>query len=511
MFRTISRARNEAWYNNKSGFNPYSKGRRRRATGDAEKDGISSTLALVADGDPGRSQQDQLDAINPVKPAAGQNQRESPERKSASGKPTIRERLVSKLGRHGEASDGESGVGKATQQSAGKERRYTLGNQLKETVFNSWINVLLIAVPTGIALNYAHVNPVVIFVVNFIAIVPLAGLLSYATEEIALRVGETLGGLLNATFGNAVELIVAILALVKNEVLIVQTRPKQHFNMVVAQTASSLLTLSVGSLVIPTAFRAWSSAGDVGIAPLSRGTAIILLVVYGCYLFFQLHSHADEFNKTSKKVEKRKKEKGSALKGMVQVGATMACSVHGHDLGVKWDQKHDDDDDHDGEPRLSVLTSVLVLAISTTLVALCAEYLVSSIGAITQSGHVSKTFIGLILLPIVGNAAEHATAVTVAMKDKMDLAIGVAVGSSMQIALLVLPLLVTLGWILHNDQMTLYFDGFQVAVLFITVLLINYIVQDGESHWLEGVLLMAAYVIIALAAWYYPSKGNVVG
>jgi len=153
-------------------------------------------------------------------------------------------------------------------------------------------------------------------------------------------------------------------------------------------------------------------------------------------------------------------------------------------------------------PQLSITIAILTLLISTVLVALNAEYLVDSINAITcGSTGISKNFVGLILLPIVGNAAEHATAVTVAVKDKMDLAIGVAVGSSMQIALLVLPFSVVLGWIIGKD-MTLDFDGFQIAVLFVAVLLVNYLIQDGKSHWLEGVLLMTLYIIIAVAAWY---------
>lgn len=118
----------------------------------------------------------------------------------------------------------------------------------------------------------------------------------------------------------------------------------------------------------------------------------------------------------------------------------------------------------------------------------------------------------MILLPIVGNAAEHATAVTVAIKDKMDLAIGVAVGSSIQIVLLVLPLTVILGWIIGTDPiMTLQFDGFILAILFVAVLLVNYLIGDGKSNWLEGMLLMTTYIIIAVAAWFYPAQGNVVG
>jgi len=169
------------------------------------------------------------------------------------------------------------------------------------------------------------------------------------------------------------------------------------------------------------------------------------------------------------------------------------------------DGSEDDEEEEEFEtPSLSVAGALVTLAISTTLVAFCSEFMVSSIDGLTATGGVSTTFVGLILLPIVGNAAEHATAVTVAIKDKMDLSIGVAVGSSMQIALLVFPLIVILGWILGKDCMTLYFDTFQIATLFVSVLLVNYLIQDGKSHWLEGILLMASYIIIALAAWFYP-------
>lgn len=406
------------------------------------------------------------------------------------------------------------------------QQRFTLVGQLKATIFNSWINVLLICAPVGIALNYIHVNPVAVFVVNFIAIIPLAAMLSYATEEIAMRTGETIGGLLNATFGNAVELIVAILALVADEVLIVQTsligsmlsnlllvmgmcfffggvnRLEQHFNPVVAQTAASLLALSVSSLIIPTAFHAWSGAGERGIAPLSRATAVILLAVYGCYLFFQLKSHADLYNAPSPKVEKRwvRITEGDAHRGMANIGRHLAAYGGGQAQQMPFNASGDEHE----EPQLSVFVAILTLVISTAFVAVCAEYMVNSINALVSTGGISKTFVGLILLPIVGNAAEHATAVTVACKDKMDLAIGVAVGSSMQIALLVLPLVVVVGWIIGNSQMTLYFDPFQVILLFVAVLLVNYLISDGKSHWLEGVLLQMMYLIIAVAAWFYP-------
>lgn len=292
-------------------------------------------------------------------------------------------------------------------------------------------------------------------------------------------------------------------------------RFEQSFNVVVAQTASSLLALAIGSLVLPTAFHSFAgdnataqnpdggidnTAGSKGIAPISRGTSIILLVVYACYLFFQLKSHVEMYTKQSEKAEKRDIGRGarkikqkihqrsSSYQAQRRALAEEEAKIRAERVEV---------------PQLHIWVAIATLAFSTVLVAFCAEFMVSSIDAITVCGSgVSKTFVGLILLPIVGNAAEHATAVTVAIKDKMDLSIGVAVGSSMQIALLVLPLIVILGWITGHDDMTLWFDGYQVVVLFISILLVNYLIQDGKSHWLEGVLLMTLYLIIAITAWY---------
>ncbi|KAJ5987835.1 hypothetical protein N7481_003045 [Penicillium waksmanii] len=403
---------------------------------------------------------------------------------------------------------------------------FTVASQLRATILNSWINVLIFAAPAGIALYCVDANPIAIFVVNFIAIIPLAAMLSYATEEIAMRTGETIGGLLNASFGNAVELIVAIIALVKREVIIVQTsligsmlsnlllvmgmcfffgginRMEQHFNVVVAQTAASLLALAVSSLIIPTAFKSWSEGNKDKVAPLSRGTSVLLLITYGCYLFFQLKSHAAMYNEPSKKVEKRRRKpsEGDLSRGLAKIGDAAAKQIGGENAQNMELQIPDDEPE---QPQLTVFTALLTLFLSTALVAVCAEFMVDSIDGLTKNGGISDTFVGLILLPIVGNAAEHATAVTVACKDKMDLAIGVAVGSSMQIALLVLPLIVVLGWIIGVEDMTLGFDGFQVIILFVAVLLVNYLIGDGKSHWLEGILLMMMYLIIALAAWFF--------
>jgi len=160
-------------------------------------------------------------------------------------------------------------------------------------------------------------------------------------------------------------------------------------------------------------------------------------------------------------------------------------------------------DEEADEPSMGPIPATFVLVAVTVLVAVCAEYLVDSIDALVETAHISKTFVGLVLLPIVGNAAEHVTAIVVALKDKMDLALGVAIGSSMQIALLVTPFLVILGWII-NQPMTLHFEIFETVVFFLSVLVVTYVVQDGKSNYLEGAMLLGLYLIIAVAFLVYP-------
>ncbi|KAL8382661.1 hypothetical protein RB595_006441 [Gaeumannomyces hyphopodioides] len=438
---------------------------------------------------------------------------------------------------------------------------FTVANQLQRTFLNSWINVLLIAAPAGIALHFTHASPILIFTINFIAIIPLAALLGFATEEIALRTGETLGGLLNATFGNAVELIVAIIALMDGQVTIVQTsligsilsnlllvlgmcfffgglrRTEQHFNITVAQTAASLLALAVAGVIVPTVFDRSSNTPDLDVAMLSRGVSVILLVVYAAYLFFQLHTHHEVFSEESQKVPARPFRRGGSsdasnparhgiAQGLAGVGRGLVGSAitpvdarqkehltnmllqpareaaAEREVAAAHGGGADEDDE---EPQLHFLVALALLAGSTIIIAFCAEFLVDSIDYVTSQGGISKEFLGLILLPIVGNAAEHATAVSVAIKDKLDLAIGVAVGSSMQVALFLIPLLVMIGWGMGIVAMGLSFDIFQVAVLFVSVLLVNYLIADGKSHWLEGMLLICLYAIIAVCSWWYPT------
>ncbi|KAI1875104.1 uncharacterized protein JN550_002533 [Neoarthrinium moseri] len=445
--------------------------------------------------------------------------------------------------------DSTEPTGTLVKRASWKGKKLPIGQQLK-FIFGSWVNILMLAIPAGFAVNYAGLDGRIVFAVNFIAIVPLAGLLSLATEEIALVFNETIGGLINATFGNAVELIVAIIALLADEIEVVKTsligsilsnlllvlgmcfffggwkRNVQFFNKTVAQTSASLLALAVASNIVPTVFANHAESNNTDnaevdstkIAALSRGTSVILLVVYLAYLFFQLKTHSTVFAERSPKGEKR--ESSSAHKEDTIGRLVRGSGVLGEHALNKKDERDnkdalnherpsssDDDDEEEEEPQLNIWLALGVLLGATVLIAFCAEFMVSGIEVIAASG-VSVEFVGLILVPIVGNAAEHVTAVTVAIKDKMDLAIGVAVGSSMQVSLFVIPFLVIVGWGLGKDDMNLAFDTFQVAVLFVSVLLVNYLIGDGESHWLEGFLLICLYLIIAVCAWYYPAAAT---
>ncbi|KAF9369131.1 hypothetical protein CPB97_003880 [Podila verticillata] len=342
---------------------------------------------------------------------------------------------------------------------------------LKTVLFATKINVLLIFIPLGIIAAKLHWPDVAVFILNFIAIIPLANLLGYATEEIALRLGENFGALLNASFGNAVELILSIIALKEKKIDIVlgfcfvtggYKFKTPTFNQTAAQTSASLLSLSCLSLFIPAALQATVSGIDqtTNIQHISYGTSIVLLVIYVLYLIFQLKTHSHFY---------------------------LTCN------------------EDEEEPVLPLWLGVVLLLVITVFVAFCAEFLVDSISGLSKAWGVSNVFIGLILLPIVGNAAEHVAAISLAMKNKMDLAIGIAIGASMQIAMFVIPLMVIIGWII-GVPMTLFFNMFETCILFITVLIVNYLIQDGETNWLEGTMLLGTYVILAIAIYYYPAS-----
>lgn len=660
----------------------------------------------------------------------------------------------------------------------------------KMIILSSWANWLLVFVPAGIALGALHrsmgdespVSPTVVFAINAVAIIPLASLLGYATECVASNLGDTVGALMNVTFGNAVELIIFIIALVADQIQVVQASllgsilanlllilgmcflfgglrfREQLYNSAITQMSACLLSLSVMSLLLPTAFHASFSnlnTADAVVLKVSRGTSVVLLLVYILYLLFQLKSHAyiyestpqymiDEeshpgvlaemlnssssdtsdddtdtssgSNTTVKRIrkalrKKRRRKSSTSSKDMPSVPSVPSFirttssgshtaetppfveasgklptyrppehdavasgdeadaeepprkrpnpspsaftsrdfeteqnkPAHGKVIVEKGKKKHhkrrknkdnqlqettqetkktedgvfvsststpdrsevligssndtgvlggsdpkqpgmrnvsyrpaiprvfvstvftqptqpalqdcsspaagtaqrldlrrtnslpdrlnrpflhtsipsaqplphlvrpkrtEPKENSEGKPGLSRISAIILLLITTGLVAACAEFLVDSIDYLVENTGVSEAFVGLIILPIVGNAAEHATAVTVASKNKMDLAIGVALGSSIQIALFVTPVVVLLGWCL-DTEMSLYFSLFETVSLFVSAFIVNYLMLDGRSNYLEGALLIAAYVIIAVAAFFYPSCENV--
>eukprot|EP00775_Hariotina_reticulata_P012174 gene12173-12311_t len=312
---------------------------------------------------------------------------------------------------------------------------------------------------------------------NWLALVPLALLLGNVTEDLATRFGDTIGGLLNATFGNVVEIILSVAALRQGLYTVVSTsllgsilsnlllvlgccflfggiyHQTQTFNAVANQATSSMLMLSCLSIVIPTAaMHSGHHISEEALINLSRGTAVIMLLVYCCYLAFQLRTHHNLF------------------KG---------------------------DSDSEETPVMTLPAAILMLTAITVLVAICSEYLCSSIEEFSQKSGLSQAFLGMVVLPIAGNACEHITAVVVAVKNKMDLSLGVAVGSSIQIAVFAIPFVVLVGWAIGRP-FSLDFDPFAVLVLMLSVIHANFVTSDARSHWLSGVVLVAAYVVIAV-------------
>ncbi|KAG2093487.1 Calcium/proton exchanger [Suillus discolor] len=428
---------------------------------------------------------------------------------------------------------------------------------IRAIIFSSWFNVLLVFIPISWAINFALPDQQsLIFVLTFLAIIPLAKLLAFATDELSIRVGQTLAGLLNATLGNAVELIVSIIALIKCELTVVQSSlvgsilsnlllvlgmcffaggmrfSEQGFGQSAVQLNSSLLTISVIAVLLPGAFHmalqgqpAYSELStDYNILKTSHGVAIILLFIYGSYLVFQLFSHKAIYQDSGPDIQQTKGYEGQnpwlqlrlyrRKKAKLAQSPSLACNdevaPNATVSGEGSDLEHGSAsmEDTEVEPDMSVPVSLGLLVVVTVLVAVTAEFLVDSINGLTASGAIGKEFVAVILLPIVGNAAEHVTAVTVSVKDKLTLSLGVAVGSSIQIALFVIPFIVTLAWIM-GKKLTLLFDPLESIVLFLSVITVNYVVQDGKSNWLEGMILMCLYLIVAVTFWFYPGTSGI--
>ena len=359
----------------------------------------------------------------------------------------------------------------------------------------SKLNILLVAVPLTVYFNYIAHDPNISFITSMIAIMPLAFLMGKATEEIALRTSESVGGLLNATFGNAAEMILALFALyaastttdpetAENMIHLVQAsligsilgnlllvmglafvwggmhHSEQKFSETQVSSNSSLLLLAVIVLIIPTVFNFTvdGTAGDDGVEKLSHAAAIILLVIYGLFLLFQLKTHSHLF-------------------------AT--------------------DNVHHEEPQMDQKDAIILLILATILVSWMAEVLVHSVESAAEQYHLPYIFIGVILLPLFGNAAEHFTAVSVAAKNKMDLSFAISIGSSTQIAVFVAPLMIMVAW-LWGVPLTFEFGILETIAVFLAVSIANLIAADGKSNWLEGLMLLSTYAVLGLAFFFHP-------
>ena len=351
-----------------------------------------------------------------------------------------------------------------------------------------WVlNVLLVFVPLAMVLGYAHWgSPLVLFLLAALGIIPLAGVLGEATEDLASHLGHGVGALLNATMGNATELIIAIFALRAGHVEVVKAslsgsiignillvlgvsalaggwrRQRQEFSRQSAAVNSTMLFIAVVALVMPAVF-ALSILGRLHahselIEKMSLWTSVVLILVYLLNLLFTFRNPSAAVQREQQELER------------------------------------------------PVRSAVIALVLATILISLLSEILVGQIEATKQALGLSELFLGVIVIAVIGNAAEHATAVIMALRDKMDLALGIAVGSSAQIALLVAPILVLISWLIHRP-MSLIFVPLEIAGIALAVLIVEMISSDGETTWFEGVQLIAVYLILAVAFYFVPSSG----
>ena len=338
---------------------------------------------------------------------------------------------------------------------------------------------LLAVVPVAIVLELIHAPAVAIFTVAALAILPLAGQIGHATEDLAARSGPQIGGLLNATFGNVTEMIIAFFLILEGELAVVKasitgsiignvlvvlglaflvggwSRIEQRFSRASANLHSASLIIAVVGLLLPALFSFTPEATDFRKEAVSVGVAIVLALVYLLGLLFSFKTHKSLFRTAA----------------------------------------------HHGEPKWSRNRALGQLAGATVLVALMSEFLVGALEETTEELGLSKLFVGLIIVPLVGNAAEHSSAVLLAAKDKMDVSIEIAIGSSTQIALFVAPVLVFVS-LLVGHPMDLIFTPVEIAAVAFSSIILGFIALDGRSNWIEGVQLLAAYLVMAISFFF---------
>ena len=341
---------------------------------------------------------------------------------------------------------------------------------------------MLVFIPITIIGHFLNLSPSILFFLSALAIVPLAKYIGEATEELATYTGPAVGGLLNATFGNATELIISIFALQAGLIEVVKAsitgsiignlllvlgmsmfvggwgREKQKFNKAASMAGGATLLLAVIALVIPAIFAL--TAPQIGgqiIEELSISVSVFMIVLYIASIFFTLVTHKH---------------------------------LYASDVG-------------ETEANWSKTKSIVILILATIGVAWMSEILVGSIEPIVASLGWTQLFIGVVVVAVIGNAAEHTSAIMMAMKNKMDLALQVSVGSATQIVMFVAPLLVMIS-LFFAKPMSLIFNTFELVSIVASVFIVNFVVEDGESNWLEGLQLMMAYAIIAVAFFFHP-------
>jgi Ca2+:H+ antiporter len=359
---------------------------------------------------------------------------------------------------------------------------------------NGWPYLLVPFIPVAIVLELTHASATVIFITSAMGVIPTAALMGRATEELAARSGPGIGGFLNVTFGNAPELIIAFFALneglqevvkasligsIIGNILLVMgaamlvgglKRDRQRFDRTAANVTALMLLLAVVALIAPAIFELVQGTGlprpdaeavdyDADVEKLSVGVAIVLLATYVAGLVFSLKTHKDLFN-----------------------------------------PEHAEED-HVGEPW-PVRRSVIMLAIAGVAVGVMSEILVGSISEASESIGLSPFFVGVIVVAIVGNAAEHWVAIYFAMRDKMDLAVNIAIGSAAQIALFAAPVLVLLSLFVGDFPMALVFNGFELGAVVLAVFIAQQVVAEGESTWFEGLQLLAVYAVLGLTFYF---------
>jgi Ca2+:H+ antiporter len=357
---------------------------------------------------------------------------------------------------------------------------------------DGWPYTLLPLIPLAVALELVHAGPALIFGTSALGVIPTAALMGRATEELADRAGPGIGGLLNVTFGNFPELLIAFFALreglhevvkasiigsVLGNVLLVLgaamfvgglRHDRQWFNTAAARSQATMLILASAALVMPAVFQLVQEGGlpkpgaelvrfSSSVEGLSLTVAIVMLLSYAGGLWFSLVSHRDLFNPP------------------------------------------DDEEDDTGTEPWSVKRSVILLAIAGLAVGLMSEILVGSIAETAESAGLTEFFIGAVIVAVVGNAAEHWVAVLVAAKNKLDLAINIAVGSAAQVALFVGPLLVVVSFFVGPQPLALVFNGFELGGVLLAVIIASHITSQGESTWFEGLMLLAVYTVLVAA------------